>query len=363
MNPIENTLLYVLSGTGNTYRLACWVRDYLRGREIYTKLKFIAEAEAFNDIRDSRSHLLAVLFPTHGFMPPWSMIKFLVRLPRHKNTPAMVIATRGAFCIGPFIIPGAAGFATFFAALILLAKGYDVRGIVSLDMATNMNNFHPKLSEESTRKIAGRSHKRTTDFLARILSAKRSILTLNTLYEATWTILLFWFIPIFPLLYLLYGKTTMAKIMFANKSCVSCGRCARFCPNQAIEMKSFLGKKHPYWTYRCENCMRCMGYCKKQAVEAGHSWAIMQYFVVSIPVMATIISWVSSTSGSFFTITNYWLMMLIEVVYFLPALFLTYWLFWLLLRYPFVNMFFSNTSLTHYFRRYHEPETKLKDLG
>lgn len=274
----------------------------------------------------------------------------------------MIVATRGALWIGPLKIPGAAGFANFFAAMVLLFKGYDVRGFFSLDMAANMNNLHPSLTPQTVERIAEKAKHRLDFFLAPIVSRKRLLFTRNNLYEGIWTVLLFWIIPIFPILYLIFAKTTMAKIMFANNSCVSCGRCAKFCSNHAIEMKEFLGIKRPFWTYHCENCMRCMGYCKKQAVEAGHSWAIMQYYLVTIPVMAKTISWLTISTGVSFEVENSWAMVLLDTFYFLPALFLSYWLFWLLIRIPAVNTFFSVSTLTHYYKRYHEPETRLKDL-
>ncbi len=55
-------------------------------------------------------------------------------------------------------------------------------------------------------------------------------------------------------------------------------------------------------------------------------------------------------------------MVLIEALYFLPALFLSYWIFWVLIKIPMVNTIFSKTTLTHYFSRYHEPDTSIKDL-
>ena len=239
MKSFETSLLYVLSGTGNTYRVACWIRDYFKKNEIETRLKLIEDADFQSDFRNSDRQLTAVLFPTHGFMPPWSMIKFLFRMPRQKKVPVMNVATRGAIWIGPIKIPGAAGFSNFFAAIILLFKGYDIRGFFSLDMPANMNNLHPSLDPYSVKRISEKAKSRIDLYLAPIMSGKRVIFTLNNLYEGIWTILLFWFIPIFPILYLIYGKTTMAKIMFANNRCVSCGRCARFCPNHAIEMKNF----------------------------------------------------------------------------------------------------------------------------
>lgn len=362
MAPFDSSLLYVLSGTGNTYRVACWIRESFERNDIATCLKSIDDADFQGDFQNSDRQLIAVLFPTHGFMPPWSMIKFLFRMPRQKKVPIMSVATRGAIWIGPIKIPGAAGFANFFAALVLLFKGYDIRGFFSLDMAANMNNLLPSLSSEMVRRISEKTKNRIDLFLAPIKSARRVIFTLNNLYEGIWAGLLFWFIPIFPIIYLVYGKTTMAKIMFANNKCVSCGRCAKFCPNHAIKMINIFGKKRPFWTYHCENCMRCMGYCTKKAVEAGHSWAVMQYFIVTVPVVAKAISWLSKTTGFSFEINNYWAMVLLETFYFLPALFISYWIFWLVTRVPVVNNFFSLTTFTHYFKRFHEPETRLKDL-
>ncbi|MGB5615845.1 MAG: 4Fe-4S binding protein, partial [Desulfobacterales bacterium] len=274
----------------------------------------------------------------------------------------MSVATRGAVWVGPVKIPGAAGFSNFIAAMILLFKGYDIRGFFSLDMAANMNNLHPSLSPDTVNRISEKAKTRIYFFMAPIMSGKRVLFTLNNLYEGIWASFLFWLIPIFPILYLIYGKTSMAKIMFANNRCVSCGMCSKICPNHAIEMKNFLGIKRPYWTYHCENCMRCMGYCKKKAVEAGHSWAILQFFLLSTPVIAKIISWLTTTTDLSFEIKNYWIMALFESLYYLPALFLSYWIFWMLIRIPVVNTIFSVTTLTHYFKRFHEPKTRIKDL-
>lgn len=361
----KTSLLYVLSGTGNTFRVASWIKDFFHRNGINACVKMIENADFQNDLQNSNSNkkLITILFPTHGFMPPWSMIKFIFKMPRQKNVPVIVVATRGAIWIGPVKIPGAAGFATFFAALILFFKGYDIRGFFSLDMPSNFINFHPSLTPASVKRILEKSKNRIEFFLSPIISGKRVILTLNNLYEGIISIILFWLIPILPILYLIYAKTSMAKIMFANNSCVSCGRCARFCPNNAIEMKHFFGKKRPFWTYHCENCMRCMGFCKKKAVEAGHSLAVIQYFIVTIPVITMLISWLTKSTGLSFEIKNYWATALLEAFYFLPALFISYWIFWIIIRVPVINTFFSVTTLTHYFKRFHEPDTRLKDMA
>ncbi|MCP4553524.1 MAG: hypothetical protein GY834_16115, partial [Bacteroidetes bacterium] len=355
MKPFDTSLLYVLSGTGNTYRVARWIEDYFEKNEIKTALKFIEHADLKEDFNSSERQLTAVLFPTHGFMPPWSMIKFLFKMPRQTRAKVLSIATRGALWIGPVKIPGAAGFANFFAALVLLFKGYDIRGFISLDMAANMNNLHPSLTPAAVNSICNKSKSKIEFFISRVTAGKRVLFTLNNLYEGIWTSLLFWLIPIFPILYLIYAKTSMAKMMFANNKCTSCGVCAKICPNHAIEMKNFLGQKRPFWTYHCENCMRCMGYCREKAVEAGHSFSFLQVIIMTFPVFVNITTGLTNAIESFLGITNYWFMTLVEALYYIPALFLSYWLFWMLIRIPVINTIFTVTTLTHYFKRFHDP--------
>ncbi len=108
--------------------------------------------------------------------------------------------------------------------------------------------------------------------------------------------------------------------------------------------------------------MRCMGYCKKKAVEAGHSWIFLLSFIMAVPALTNITMGLTNAIGSFLGIENYWLMLLIEALYYIPALFLSYWIFWMLIRIPGVNTVFSVTTLTHYFKRFHDPETRVKSL-
>jgi len=298
------------------------------------------------------------------------MIKFLFRMPRRKSTPVMCLATRGALKIGPLQIPGASGFATFFAALLMLLKGYRVKAVFSLDMPSNFINFHWGLHPKNVDKISNKAQSRLNLLIPRILDGQRILFTRNNLWEIIWCVFLFWLVPVLPIAYLIIARMFMAKVMFSNNQCVGCGRCARFCPNHAILMKDAGNKKRPYWTYHCENCLRCMGYCKKKAVEAGHSWAILLYFISSVPVISYVWVWLHGTLNFHPVISGYWAAevviifnFLLYIVYFLSAVFLSYWIFWHLIQFPVFNKLFSLTTLTHYYRRYHQPETRLKDMA
>ena len=135
----RDAVFYVMSGTGNTYRASRWIEEIFNRHKIKTKVVMIEDADFDNDLYQTTDLLVGLLFPTHGFMPPWSMIKFLFRMPKRTDMPVMCAATRGALKIGSLYIPGASGFATFFTAILVFLKGYSVKAIFSLDMLSNLN--------------------------------------------------------------------------------------------------------------------------------------------------------------------------------------------------------------------------------
>ena len=352
-----------MSGTGNTYRMACWMKEIATNYMEDIKIVMIDDTDATSKLTLSKDSLVGVLFPAHGFMPPWSMIKLLLKMRRQDGIPALCAATRGGIKIGPLRIPGAAGLGTFLAAFLLMIKGYRPRALFSLDMPSNFINFHWGLHPKNVEVISKKAEQNLEQLLPRILKGRRVYFTPNNLWEALWSIGILWLIPLFPIGYLLIGKLYMAKVMFSNNRCVGCGLCAKFCPNQAIEMRSAGKKKRPYWTYHCEVCLRCMGYCNKRAVEAGHSWAILLYFLGSVPLISYFLFWLQDMYFKIPTLASYFPKILIYTSDWIAAILLSYVVFWYLNKIPVVNSVFTYTTLTHYYRRYHQPETKLKHIA
>lgn len=355
--------LYTASGTGNTYRLGCWLKEQALEKNRTGEVVMIEQADVGRDLSGDKALLVGFLFPVHGFMPPWSMIKFLFGLPRAKGQQAFCAATRGALKIGPLQIPGVAALACFFTAALLWFKGFSVRGIFSLDMPSNFINFHWGFHKNTIDAISLKARKRAASFFEPVLEGKTVFLTLNNAWEAFWGAVILWFVPVFPVLYLIVGKLFMAKLMFSNHKCNGCGICAAFCPNKGIVMKKVKKEKRPFWTYHCETCLRCMGYCPKKAVEASHSWGVILFFTASIPVFVSFTVWFAQLFHSGMIIESYWLRQMVSIIYVAPALLISYRLFWYLNRVGLINRFFTWTTLTHYYRRYHEPGTRLKELN
>jgi Pyruvate/2-oxoacid:ferredoxin oxidoreductase delta subunit len=358
----RDMVLYVMSGTGNTFRLSQWIKEIAEQREVPTAVIMIDAVTSDNQPEAGSDRLFGVLFPAHGLMAPWSMIKFLLRMPRGKGAAAISGATRGGIRLGKVVIPGAVGLGNFMAALILVLKGYRIKGLFSLDMPVNMINLHWGMHPRNAEAILQRARSKVEPVVTRLLDGKRLFATRNNLWELIWGAGLLYLIPLFPVLYLLIGRIFMGKLMFSDNRCIGCGLCAKFCPNHGVVMKTVGRQRRPYWTFHCEVCLRCMGFCRQKAIEAGHSWGVILYFITAVPVL----SWIAHRFNAFFptlpAVEHYGLRLFFDFVYIFPALIISYGLFWLLIHIPAVNTFFTYTTLTRYFRRYHEPGTRLKHL-
>lgn len=65
---------------------------------------------------------------------------------------------------------------------------------------------------------------------------------------------------------LLYDPFRKTKKFYADDKCVSCGICAKNCPDNAIEMQN--GK--PVWVKsKCQHCTACINRCPKKSIQYG----------------------------------------------------------------------------------------------
>ncbi len=352
--PYQTATIYFLSGTGNSFRAATWIAEAAREQGTDAQVVPI-DSKPSKEIKKGERHLLGLVMPTHGFTTPWQMLRFVLRLPRRKGTHAFVLPTRAGTKFGPVFLPGLEGTAGYLPALILVLKGYRVCGVRGLDMPSNWTALHPGFSRESAEAIIARSRPKALRFANTILSGKTCF---GGLIELLFGLAL---LPI-SLGYLLAGRFFLSRLFFASYRCDGCGVCARNCPAGAIKM---WGKKdpRPYWTYHCESCMRCMNFCPENAIEAGHSWAVILYYVTAIPASDYILNLAGSRVPWLAGMNRAGLGMLLQYGYMLLAIAAAYFLFTVAIRVPAINRLFALTTLTHYYRRYHEPETKLKDMA
>jgi ferredoxin len=300
------------------------------------------------------AHLVGLLLPTHAFTATWPMIRLACRLPRGAGTHAFVALTRAGTKFGPFRFPGLEGTGGYLLWLILVLKGYRVRGVLGIDMPSNWIAAHAGFARAAAADIIAHARPKAEGYVQRLLAGQRRF--------GGWIPLLlgFFLLPV-SLAYLVAGRFFLAKLFFANHRCTGCGRCAEKCPFGAIRMRGRV-RARPYWTMWCESCMRCMAYCPERAVEAGHSWAVLLYLVVTVPAAA----WLFGTLGGrvpwIAAVDSFAVRVAIDYVYFLAALVAAYFVFWVLIRIRPINALFTYTTLTCVYRRYHEPDTPLDEL-
>jgi Pyruvate/2-oxoacid:ferredoxin oxidoreductase delta subunit len=354
--------VYFATGTGNSYRVAAWFRDNCRERNIPSSLIPVNLTDPKTELGASSAQLVALAFPTHGGLPPWSVIKFLFRMPRRRAAHFLCLPTRGSFYVGSILIPGAAVLASFLPALILLCKGYNPKGAVSFDMPVNMTSFHPPLAVRHANRIIARAKRKSQRYFERFFRRGSLWLTQNNLYELLWSLAILYYIPLFPVLYVLVARFSLGKTMFATRRCLGCGTCAKYCPTKALKMKG-RSTKRPYWRHKCEYCLRCLNFCPNQAIEMSHSWAVLIWYIaVSLAAGGLVFTWLTGYLPALQPYHNFWTEELFDALFYYPIFLAGYFLFYQATRFKLVNSFFSYTGWSHYLRQYREPETSLKDF-
>jgi len=351
-----NALVCYMTGTGNSYRAAQWVGEAVRAQGTPVRVVPVQEGHPGPGAPAGGRSLLGLVNPTHGFTAPWPVIRFALRLPRGRGAHAFVLPTRAGLKIGGLYTPGMEGTAGYLIALILLLKGYRVRGVMGLDMPSNWMSIHPGLKPASVQGISARARRRAGGFIGRILRGGRSFPP-GSLVQLLFGLVL---APV-SAGYLLVGRFFLAKLFFASERCNGCGVCAENCPSRAVVMR---GRRNPrpYWTFSCESCMRCMAYCPRNAVEAGHSLGLLLYLAASVPAGVALLDALGPLAPGAADATRTWAHWLLQYPYTLLSMYLCYRLVDLLIRVPVINRLFTWTTLTRGWRRYHEPETGLKEI-
>ena len=120
--------------------------------------------------------------------------------------------------------------------------------------------------------------------------------------------------------------------------------------------------RRPYWTYSCESCMRCMNACPVRAVEASHPFAVLSYFIATIPAWIMLINWMTKQWPALAAMDNFAVRAVLKYCYILASTALAYGIFIMLARVPLLARLFAITTPTYYYRRYHAPDTNLADL-
>ncbi|MBN1180729.1 MAG: EFR1 family ferrodoxin [Bacteroidales bacterium] len=336
MNPYQNLYIYYFSGTGNALSAARLIKENGDNEKLDTSIISIEKLEDFKQAQPDGKSLIAFTYPTHGFAPPWLMMKFLWRFPKINNADVLFVNTKAGAKMWKFYIPGMTGLAQWLAVFIFLFKGYRVVGSLPLDMPHSWTSFFPPNTDKAAAQMTARCHRIVHKMCSKVFSGKKYFR--YTVWTQLWfDIAVSWIVP----LYVFIGRFFLAKTLFSSYKCNNCRICEEYCPVNAIEIRNGM----PYWKITCESCMRCMNICPKRSIQ---SWI----------TRICIISYVLILFGLAFTNLNmYWLLLIVCILFF-PF----YWFFIKFVHIKLINILFTYTSLTRYWKRHVAEGIKLKDF-
>lgn len=350
----DNLIIFYLSGTGNALNASRWMMEAASGKGAKTYLYPIDRKKKIELPELSGKTLLGFCYPTHGFAPPWSVIKFIFRFTRIPNCDFFLLNTRGGLKFSKMYFPGLSGIAQILPLLVLLVKGFHIAGLMPMDLPSNWISIHPGLTQKAIEEITSRRKNKFRKFSDNLLEKGRS-----------YSYKVFLYLPLdllvapISLMYLFVGRFIIAKSFMAASDCGDCRLCIDNCPVGAVVMKD----NRPYWSFKCESCMRCICTCPTKSIQTAHSfWITAVYFISAVPVSIWFADFISENNIILLPFIRSSLNRLISASTSLSLFYLAYWIFFLLIRYKYVNKFFEYTSLTRYWKRFISPGIKIKDL-
>ena len=342
-----------MSGTGNALKACRWIKEYAERQGTETTIIHIDRFDQNTVIATDKNTLTGFAYPAHGFSLPWNMLKFIVRFPGGRKKDIFLLNTRAGMKMACLFLPGLSGIAMWLPLLILVLKGYKIRGMLPLDMPSNWISLHPGIRRKVVDSIINRCHRITANFAGKMLSGKKAFRPMLW-YE------LFFDIAVTPISlgYFLIGRFFLAKTFIASYQCNNCGICIEYCPVGAIKMR--LGR--PFWTFDCESCMRCINNCPKKAIQTSHLFAFMMIWIVSLfPLTDMLMEYILKNSAPWVHFFSVLIDLTIVSAFNIPLIFFTYWLLHILLLIKPVNMLFTYTSFTRWWRHYKVPGLNVKE--
>lgn len=353
----RKAMIFCFSGTGNSLIAAKWIAESFGKNGIESKILPIDRKKKVEDSELETNCIIGFHYPTHGFNLPWYMLKFIWRFPKAKNNikDFYLLNTRAGAKVSKLFTPGVSGIALLLPMIILLTKGYRVKGILPLDPPSNWVSLHPGFRQKVVNSIIERCKRITERFADKLLEGK-TVIHPSSYLSLPIDIAL---IPI-SLGYLVVGRYFLAKTFYASSTCNGCGICESHCPVNAIKMKD----SRPYWRFRCESCMRCMNICPQKSINTIHLYAVLVIWIATnIPISRITTDWILSISPEWLVYIDGLISLTVLTIFSLPLLWLSYHLVYFTSRYRIVNWIFTHTSLTRYWRRYIAPGVKASSFG
>ena len=237
-------MILYYSATGNTKFIA-----KLLAKQLDDECVDLLERIRTNDTSSFHSEKpFVICTPIYICEPPIFLMKYLKKVTFTGDRRMYLVCTSGGYA-------GAAGPIMHRLALRKKMK-YMGRAEVTMPRNYMANTLYSMLTPEASRERILKAGRCVPGIARRIKAGERLWARYIFLFER---LIIYPFTPFWA------RVRQSSKPFHTTEACVGCGKCARLCPLNNIEMVD----RKPVWKKSCAHCMACIGNCPFHAIEYG----------------------------------------------------------------------------------------------
>ena len=237
-------MILYYSATGNTEFIA-----KLLARRLGDETLNLLERIRNNDYSPVHSEKpFVICSPVYVCEPPRFLCSFLRKIELQGSRNVYFVFTSGGY----------AGISGKIAGRIIRCKKMKYMGRAEVKMPRNYlaNRLYDMLPPEESRRRILEGGRQVPDIARRIKNGRRLSARHVFLFESLVT---YPFTPVWTRI------SQSSKPFYTTEACIGCGKCARLCPLNNIEIKDH----KPVWKKNCAHCMACIANCPFEAIEYG----------------------------------------------------------------------------------------------
>ena len=235
-------MVLYFSGTGNSRYVARRIAEAL-----HEPLFSINDRVKANDTAPvPTGRQLIVVSPTYGWRLPRVVRDWLLQTEFPKAEQVWFVMTCGSEI----------GNAARYNRQLARQKKLRYMGTAQIVMPENYIAMFDAPGPEEAREIVARAQPAIAAVIQRLQAGQPFAPPRNNLYDRIMSG------PVNPVFYRFCVKAGPFR---AGDACTGCGRCAKSCPTNNIQMKA----GRPVWGGACTHCMACICYCPAAAIEYG----------------------------------------------------------------------------------------------
>ena len=227
-------MILFFTGTGNSRYIARRIADSL-GDEL---LNMNERIKAWDTSEISADGRLVFVVPTYGWRIPRIVEKWIDETPFNGDFKVWFVMDCG----------GEIGDADKYIRQLCSRKSFDYMGVKQIVMPENYVAMFGVPNDEQAARIIERAQPDIADASETIKAEKKFAQPRRNAYDKLMSDI------VNPVFYKLFVK---ADAFTANDKCIGCGKCAKMCPLNNIELKN----SKPVWGKDCTHCMACICLC------------------------------------------------------------------------------------------------------